>query len=105
MSGMKQFELWVVLRVRQRGASEEDAADRVQITLTDHLQGRLLPTEEHQKYGHWEPALYAEVARHPTTRDRVQVLVVKELPDVIVTGPELTASGDPGASDDFGVHR
>ena len=75
---MKEFEVLVVLRVRQRGADASDASDRAQISLLSAIADKELFPDARRRVGYWDDTLGARLFPDHLGQ-RLQVLMTKEV--------------------------
>lgn len=63
MNEFTEFDMVVVLHIRQRGVDRIDAVDRAQASLTSALRDKLIMPEEHMRLGFWDESLATRVQR------------------------------------------
>jgi len=80
MSEFQEFEMVVVLRVRQRGMDASDATNRTQASLVSALRGKCLLPDSNARSGFWDDSLTTRVQcdRHGHL---AQVLMVASVGD------------------------
>lgn len=68
MSEFAEFEMVLVLRVKQRGVDRHDAAERALTSLASTLRDKCILPEEHLRGGFWNESLATRVQHDPFER-------------------------------------